>query len=217
MKLTTSLSIALALAVSATPSLAEQIVPADKLLPFLDKFLKVPPAERTRVKLSYALRRDGQPLANLKATLVEKGGARTPLPINGEGYFERLPTLAQLQGGADIVLDVPADAKLGKVMSFGTQIKPAAEYEARDLVATVDEANTVIGKAAGPMSFMAPKMTGIQFAKAEGGVIVFADGHTAPLPEVKDTPYFRPADFQGAVRVKLTKTPTKVGFCDGKK
>jgi hypothetical protein len=155
MKLTTSLSIALALAVSATPALAEQIVPADKLLPFLDKFLKVPPAERTRVKLSYALRRDGQPLANLKATLVEKGGARTPLPINGEGYFERLPTLAQLQGGADIVLDVPADAKLGKVMSFGTQIKPAAEYEARDLVATVDEANTVIGKAAGPMSFMA--------------------------------------------------------------
>lgn len=213
-----SLILALGLAASAAPALAEQTVPASKLLPFLDKFLKVPPGERTRLKLSYALRREGQPLANAKAVLVEKGGARTPLPINGDGYFERLPTLAQLESDADIVLaDVPADAKLGKVMSFGTQLKPAAEYEVRELAATVNEANTVIGKAAGPMSFMAPKMTGVVFPKAEGGSIVFADGHSAPLPETKDTPYFRPADHQGAVRVKLTKTPTKVGFYDGKK
>ncbi|MET3664803.1 hypothetical protein [Caulobacter sp. 1776] len=212
-----ALILAAALAAVATPALAEQTAPAGKLLPFLDKFLKVPPAERTRLKLSYALRRDGQPLANLKATLVEKTGARTPLPVNGEGYFERLPTLSQIEGGAEIVLDVPADAKLGKLMSFGTQLKPAGEYDARELAMTVTEANTVIGKAAGPMAFMAPKMTGIAFPKAESGMIVFADGHSTPLPEAEQTPYFRPADHQGAVRVKLTKTPTKVAFYDGKK
>jgi hypothetical protein len=212
-----ALILAAVLAAAATPALAEQTVPAGKLLPFLDKFLQVPPAERARLKLSYALRRDGQPLANLKATLVEKSGVRTSLPINGDGYFERLPTLAQIETGADIVLDVPADAKLGKFMSFGTQLKPAGEYDARELTATVNEANTVIGKAAGAMAFMAPKMTGIAFPKAEGGTIVFADGHSAPLPEFKETPYFRPADHQGAVRVKLTNTPTKVGFYDGKK
>jgi hypothetical protein len=217
MRRTLALTLAVALAVVATPTLAEQTVPAGKLLPFLDKFLKVPPAERARLKLSYSLRRDGQPLANLKATLVEKSGARTPLPINGDGYFERLPTLAQIQGDANIVLDVPADAKLGKFMSFGTQLKPAGEYDARELAATVNEANTVIGRAAGPMAFMAPKMSGIAFPKAEGGVIVFADGHTQPLPQVEETPYFRPADNQGAVRVKLTKTPTKVGFYNDKK
>jgi hypothetical protein len=210
------LILAAALAV-ATPALAEKAAPADKVLPFLDKFLKVPPAERTRVKLSYAIRHDGQMMPNLKATLVEKSGARTPLPVNAEGYFDRLPTLNQLEGDPTIVLDVPADMKLGSMMSFGTQLKPAAEYDVRELTATVNEANTVIGKAAGPMSFMAPKMTGIAFPKAEGGVVVFADGHTAPLPEAKDVPFFRPADHQGAVRVKLTKTPTKVGFYDGKK
>lgn len=212
-----ALILAVAIAAAATPAFAEKTVPADKALPFLDKFLKVPPAERTRLKLSYAIRHDGQMMPNLKATLVEKSGARTPLPINAEGFFERLPTLAQLEGDAAIVLDAPADMKLGTMMNFGTQLKLAAEYDARELAATVSEANTVIGKAAGPMSFMAPKMTGIAFPKAEGGTVVFADGHTAPLPEAKDVPYFRPADHQGAVRGKLTKTPTKVGFYDGKK
>jgi hypothetical protein len=211
------LILAAALAVAATPALAEKTAPADKVLPFLDKFLNVPPAERARLKLTYGIRRDGQPATNLKATLVEKSGARTLLPINGDGAFERLPTLAQLQGGPDIVFDTSPDAKLGSSMNFGTQLKPATDYETRELSATVDEANTVIGKAAGVMAFMAPKMSGIAFHKAESGVVVFADGHTAPLPVAKETPYFVPADNKGAVRVKLTKTPTKVAFYDGKK
>jgi hypothetical protein len=201
----------------ATPALAEKTAPASKVLPFLDRYLKVPPAERTRVKLNYALRRDGKPAANLKVVLVEKNGARTPLPTNDEGYFDRLPTLAQLEGDPSLVLDVPTDAKMGSMMNFGTQLKPAAEYDARELTATVAEANTVIGKAAGAMAFMAPKMTGIAFPKADGGVVVFADGHTTPLPQAEGTPYFRATDHQGAVRVKLTKTPTKVAFYDGKK
>jgi len=217
MRRSLSLILAAVVAVAATPALAEKTAPAGKVLPFLDKFLKVPPAERSRVKLSYAIRHDGQAVPNLKATLVEKNGARTPLPVNAEGFFDRLPTLAQLEGDPIIVLDVPADMKLGSMMNFGTQLKPAIEYDVRELAATVNEANAVIGKAAGPMSFMAPKMTGIAFPKAEGGTIVFADGHTTPLPKAKDMPFFRPADHQGAVRVKLTKTPTKVGFYDGKK
>jgi hypothetical protein len=212
-----ALTLAAALVVVATPALAEKTAPTDKVFMFLDKFLNVPPADRTRLKLAYAIRRDGQPTPNLKATLVEKSGARTPLPINADGYFERLPTLAQLQGDASIVFDVPPDTKLGSSMSFATQLKPATEYDVRELAATVSEANTVIGKAAGAMAFMAPKMTGVAFHKAETGVIVFADGHTQPLPQMKETPYFRPADNQGAVRVKLTKTPTKVAFYDGKK
>jgi hypothetical protein len=204
------------LAVSS-PALAEKSAEATKVLPFLDKFLKVPAAERTRVKVSYAIRRDGQPAPRLKATLVERNGVRTPLPVNADGFIERLPTLAQLDGGSAIVFDVPTDAKLGTAMSFGTQLKASADYDARELAATVNEANAVIGKAAGAMAFMAPKMTGVAFPKAEAGVIVFADGHTQSLPESKNDPYFRPADHKGAVRVKLTKSPTKVALYDGKK
>lgn len=212
-----ALILAMALAAAATPALAEKTAPADKVLPYLEKFLKVPPGDRSRVKLSYALRHEGKPAANLKVTLVEKSGARTALPVNAEGYFERLPTATQLQGDPTLVFDVPADWKMGTVLDFGTQLKPAAEYDVRELAATVDEANGLIGRLAGVASFMAPKMSGITFLKAEGGVVVFADGHTAPLPEAKEMPYFRPDDHKGAVRVKLTKTPTKVAFYVGKK
>lgn len=209
--------LAAALACAATPALAEKTVPAGKVLPYLEKFLKVPPAERSRVKLAYALRHDGKPAANLKVTLVEKSGARTALSTNADGYLERLPTATQLQGDPTLVIDVPADWKMGTVMDFGTQLKPALEYEARDLAATVDEANGLIGRLAGVASFMAPKMSGVTFLKGEGGVVVFADGRTAPLPDVKGSPYFRPEDHKGAARVKLTKTPTKVAFYVGKK
>lgn len=202
---------------AATPALAEKIGPAAKAFPYLERFLKVPAAERSRVRLGYALSRDGKPLPNLKAVLIEPGGARTPLPVTAEGVFERLPTLAQLEAGAQLSLDLPADAKVGTSLNFGTQFKPALEYEVRELAATVTEANTVIGKAAGPLSALAPKMTGIAFAKAGSGVAVFADGRTQPLPMVKETPYFKPEDFKGAVRVKLAKAPTRVGFYDKKK
>ena len=43
-----ALILAAALAVVATPALAEKTAPAGKVFMFLDKFLKVPPAERTR-------------------------------------------------------------------------------------------------------------------------------------------------------------------------
>ena len=211
-----ALILAVALAV-ATPAFAEKTAPADKVFPFLGRFLAVPAVERGRMKLSYAVRHEGKMIPNLKATLVEKNGTRTPLPVNAEGYFERLPTVAQLDSDPTVVLDVPADWKMGALMDLAPALKPAQEYDVRELTATVNETNGVIGKAAGIASLMAPKMTGITFQKAEGGTIVFADGHTAPLPEAKDVPYFRPADHQGAVRVKLTKTPTKVGFYDGKK
>ncbi len=205
------------MAAIATPALAEKTGPAAKAFPFLEKFLKVPAGERARVRLGYTLSLNDKPLANLKATLIEASGARTPLPVNASGAFERLPTLAQLEGGARLSLDLPEDAKVGTTLNFATQLNPATEYDARELAATVTEANMVIGKAAGPMGMLLPKMTGISFVKAAGGVAILADGRTLPLPLIKETPYFRPEDFKGAVRVKLTKSPTKVGFYDRKK
>ena len=212
-----ALMLGVALVAAATPARAEKSAPASRVMMFLDKFLKIPAADRSRVRLSYALRHDGKPAANLKATLVEKNGTRTPLPVNADGYFERLPSLAQLQGDPQIVFDVPADWKMGSAIDFAPQLKPAAEYDVGELSATVNEANTVMGKAGGVLAFAAPKMSGILFEKAVGGLVVFGDGRTAPLPTIAPGPYFRPGDFQGAVRVKLTKSPTKVAFYSGKK
>lgn len=191
--------------------------PATKVFTFLEAFLKVPPAERARIKVTYALRRDGKPAAGIKATLVEAGGARTSLPIDGQGRFERTPTLAQLQTKAQVAFDVPADAKLGTAMQLDPVLKPASDYDARELVATVEESNAVIRKAAGAMAMMAPQMEGLSFLKAESGVAVFPDGSTRPLPASAGAVTFEPSAFKGATRVRLAKTPAAVDYYDRKK
>jgi hypothetical protein len=209
----------IALALVATTAQADtgKTAPATKVFTFLEAFLKIPPAERARIRVSYALRRDGKPATGVKATLVEASGARTLLPIDGEGRFERTPTLAQLQAKAQVAFDVPADTKFGTAMLLDPVLKPAAEYDARELVATVEESNAAIRKAAGPMAMMAPRMEGLSFLKAESGVALFPNGSTKPLPVAAGAVVFEPDAFKGATRVRLAKTPTVVDYYDKKK
>ena len=192
-------------------------VPATKVFPFLEAMLKVPPAERARIKVTYALRRDGKPAGGVRATLIEASGARTPLPVDDQGRFERLPTLAQLQAKAQLNLDVPADAKFGTAMLLDPVLRPAAEYDARELVATVEESNGAIRKAAGAMALMAPQMEGLSFLKAESGVAVFPNGSTKTLPAKAGTVVFEPDQFKGASRIRLAKVPSAVDYYDKKK
>jgi hypothetical protein len=196
---------------------AGKTVPATKVFPFLESMLKLPPAERSRIKVTYALRRDGKPAVGVTAALVETSGARTPLPIDDQGRFERLPTLAQLQTKAQLHLDVPADAKFGTAMLLDPVLRSSADYDSRELVATVEESNSAIRKAAGPMALMAPQMEGLAFQKAESGVAIFPNGSSRPLPTNGGTVVFEPDQFKGASRVRLAKTPTAVDYYDRKK
>ncbi|PVM91475.1 hypothetical protein [Caulobacter endophyticus] len=205
--------------VAGTAALAQgnKTAPADKVFAYLENFLKVPAQERSRTRVAYALSRDGKPAAGLKATLIEAGGARTPLPIGGDGRFERLPTLAQLQGGAKIEFEASADAKFGSTLIIEPVLKPAAEYEVAELKTVLDSTNGAIGKAAGPMAMLAPKMTGFGFPGVASGVVLGADGKAQPLPLQGKTPILRLADFKGATRVRLSGTPARVGFIQSKK
>jgi hypothetical protein len=196
---------------------AGKTAPAAKVFSFLEAFLKVPAAERSRIKLTYALLREGKRATGVKATLIEANGARTPLPIDGEGRFERTPTLAQLQAKAQVSFDVPADAKLGSTMMLDPTLKPAAEYDARELVATVEESNKAIRKAAGPMALMAPQMDGLKFLTVESGMAIFPNGSSKPLPAVAGAVVFEPGQFKGASRVRLAKAPSAVDYYVKKK
>lgn len=202
---------------SATRAEAGKIAPAAKVFSFLEAFLKVPPAERSRIKVTYALMREGKRATGVKATLIEANGVRTPLPIDGEGRFERTPTLAQLQAKAQVSFDVPADAKLGSTMLLDPVLKPAAEYDARELVATVEDSNKAIRKAAGPMAMMAPRMDGLKFLAVDSGVAIFPNGSSRPLPVSAGGVVFEPGQFKGASRVRLAKTPSAVDYYVAKK
>ena len=196
---------------------AGKLAPAGKVFSFLEAFLKVPAAERSRIRLTYALMREGKRAIGVKATLIEANGVRTPLPIDGEGRFERTPTLAQLQAKAQISFDVPTDTKLGSTMMLDPTLKPASEYDARELVATVEDSNKAIRKAAGPMAMMAPRMDGLKFLTVDSGVAIFPNGSSKPLPVNAGAVVFEPSQFKGASRVRLAKTPSAVDYYVSKK
>lgn len=202
-----------AAAVVATPVLAaEKMVELGKVFPYLDAFLKIPPAERSRVKVGYALLRDGKPAAGVQAWIVSPGGQRAPIGISADGRFLRLPTLGELTNGSKIAFNMDEGVKMGIRMDLGPAAHPAQEMDARELTTSVNEANTVIKKAAGPMGLVAPKMAQIVFIGAPSGVAVMADGRTAPLATVRGQASFVPATTPGAVKVRLVKAPARLAF-----
>ncbi len=211
-------ALSLVLVSAAAPAIARgKSVPADKVFVYLDRFLKVPAQERSRMRLGYVLRSDGKPLGGVKVVLVESNGATTPLPLGPDGEFDRLPTLAQLNSKARLVF-LPADKKFGVSMGPMPVLKLAQDYDARELALTVSESNAAMRKAAGPgLSLMVPKLPGIGFVGAQGGQIVYGDGRTEALPIVGGAPVFYPEAHKGAARVKLSRTPARVVFDDGKK
>ena len=219
LKLLAATGLSLMLAAAAAPASArEKTVPAEKVFVYLDRFLKVPAQERSRMRLRYILRSEGKPMGDIKVSLVEANGATTALPVRDDGEFERLPTLAQLNGKAKLVLDVPAERKFGISMTPAPVLRLAQDYDARELALTVSESNAAMRKAAGPgLSLMVPKLPGIGFIGAQSGQVVYGDGRSVPLEIVQSVPVFYPEAHKGAARVKLSRTPTRVAFDDGKK
>lgn len=208
-------TVAIVAAVSPAQAEEAKTIPAAKLFPYLEMFLKVPPQERRKVKLVYRLRSAGD--APIQATLIEPGGARTPLPVDSGGVITRTPTLAQLQAKSSVELKAPKGSKFSLSMSYMPVLRSATEYETSELVGIVDEGNRVMGKAAGVLAMAAPKMTGIEFPKSESGVAVFGDGRTQPLPLSDGMPVFRPDQLKGAVKVRLAKAPSAPDFNSKKK
>lgn len=211
--------LSLMLAAAAGPASGrEKTAPAEKVFVYLDKFLKVPAQERSRMRLGYALSSEGKRLGGVKVTLVEINGATTPLPVGADGEFDRLPSLAQINGKAKVVFDVPAEKKLSVSMDPRPNLKLAQDYDAHEVALTVSESNAVMRKAAGPaLALLAPKFVGVGFVGSQAGQVVYGDGRSEALPIVKGAPVFLPEAHKGAARVKLSRAPTRVAFDDGKK
>jgi hypothetical protein len=139
---------------------------------------------------------------------IVQGAGRTPLRLV-EGRVQRLPTLAQLEDGKVAIAADPA-TKFSVAMDVLPAAPPAAEMDARDLAAAVAQAEAGVRKLAGPLGFMAPKITEALFHGASGGEVRFADGRRTALPLDKGAPAFNPASLPGAVSVRFQKAPAWV-------
>jgi hypothetical protein len=197
---------AFALAVASPAAAADKLVDPKKVFSYLDAYLRLPAAERSRFKLNYYLHIGPQPLT-APVWLVE-GAKRTPIPLRADGRVERLPTPAQLDG-AKLQFGVEEGTKLGCTVGIETMAPPAAEMDAREVAASLVQAAAGVRKAAGIMAMAMPKLTQVSFPGAPSGDVVMADGKRAPLPLLKGVPSFNPSDFPGARTLRFPKAPLK--------
>ena len=185
---------------------ADKVVDPKKVFSYLDAYLKLPGAERSRFKINYYLHIGPQPLT-APVWLVE-GAKRTPIPLRADGRVDRLPTLAQLDS-AKVQFGVEEGTKLGCTVGIQTMAPPAAEMDAREVAAALSQAAVGVKKAAGIMAMAMPKLSQVSFPGAPSGEVVMADGKRVPLPLLKGVPSFNPSDFPSAKTLRFPKAPLK--------
>ncbi|WP_155908260.1 hypothetical protein [Asticcacaulis sp. YBE204] len=207
----------------AAPAVSENVqkeVSADQAFPFLSKFLAVPVSERDEMTVAYLLKikngsaRDG-------SIVLKHNGQSQKLSILGDGRISPLPTLSQLRGGARIVVSGPKDMSVAmKVRIYATET-PAKTMPAAPLIKAVDQTSRVLKKIAGALYALTPKPDRLYFVGAGNGRVTLADGSVKILPKtaVADaypagTPYFVPADYQGAVSFTFDAAPSRIGIDD---
>lgn len=183
---------------------------AGKLFPYLDMYLGLPAAQRSRFEMIYAVSLIGAPIGALKVVLLGPGGARTPIPLAGDGRVLRLPTLAELKGKAQVELTAPDGAKLKLTMQMGAKVARAATLSAAELNAAIAQCDAAIKSKAGVLGFAAPKVKRVELRGAGSGQAIDAKGVAKPLPVVKGQPQFDPEQMPGTVSLKLARAPSGI-------
>lgn len=198
-------------AAAPTALLAAQKDPVKlaKAFPFLDLYLKLPAAERSRFAVVYYMTRDNKPAAGLRGWIID-GPNKTPVSWAADGRALQLPTLAQVQGSATIQFDVPEDAALKPRLELHPLLAAAAQVDAVALQASITQAGAAVKKMAGPMAMMAPKITAAQFPGAPSGQAMLATGKALPLPAGKFGPLYDPGKEPGARTITLARAPSRI-------
>ena len=189
---------------------AERLVDARQVFGFLSAYQSLTPAERSLFTMGYALRQGGKPVA-AEVTLVEADGKRTPLPVDAEGRFTRLPTAAQMAGKPQ----VGVDDSIGKVavsMLVESTAKPAAEMPVAQFAPALAQVNTGVTSKLGMLASLVPKVNRVTFVGAPSGKAVMTDGREVDLPMAKEGPTFDPVALKGARAVRFPKAPTHIRF-----
>ena len=190
--------------VATTAAAEERRVPAKKVFPYLDAYLRIPPAQRSRFTLSYQFR-----AARPEAMWLIDGETRLTLPVAADGRIGRLPTAAQIDH-AQVLVSGPPKTRYSIALSIEPLIAPAPDLDAAALAAAVAQAAGAIKAFAGPMQFAVPKPDAVSFPGAVGGEVIYADGRRTPLPLEKGVARFAPADHPGARVLHFRTAPGRL-------
>jgi hypothetical protein len=189
---------------SEAVDLTDRQVEAGKVFPYIEHFLKMPASNHTDFTVAYYFRRDGKPAGDAGAVLID-GTTRIPLPVNADGRFLTLPTLAQVQNHDLVSFSASGATKMKIRIGLAPIALPALNMDAASMARSIWQANTAIHHLVGPFSVAVPRLRSALFDGAEGGAAVMADGGVVPLPLKKDGPYYDPSKIRNAVTLTFTK------------
>jgi len=214
------LALALLGAPLASPALAQttangittQDASASDAFPGLKGFLNLPAAERSQINVYYAVRIKRADPAAVKIILTQNGQSQ-PLHIGAGGRITPLPTREQLNGGAKVTISGPASGSYAmKLHVFSTQPN-GKTYDAAALATGIKQGNAAMGKIAGALALMLPKLDRVYFVGGGNGEAEFANGQKKPLPKTPSageypagTPYFVPSQMNGTTRLTFSST-----------
>ena len=208
-----ALAIAAASATAAPPPEAVDLTghqaEAGKVFPYIEHFLKMAPADHTDYTVAYYFRRDGKPAGDAGAILTD-GTTRVSLPVNADGRFLTLPTLAEVQNHDMVSFNASSGTKMKVRIGLAPLAAPALNMDAGALTRAIWQANSAIHHLVGPFSVAVPRLRSALFDSAEGGAAVMADGTTVPLPLKKDGPYYDPSKIRNAVNLTFTKAAVHI-------
>lgn len=185
-------------------------VEAGKMFPYLDLYLGLPAAQRSRFGPAYSLRHDGQPARDVRLVLLAPGGARTPLPVGPDGRILRIPTLTELAARSKVELTKPDGVKVSLMLDFLARVAPAASLDAADLTGAINQCDAAIKAKAGLLGFAAPKIRRVILHGAGSGTAINAQGAGRALPLMDGHPAFDPEQMPGTLTVKLARAPSAI-------
>ncbi|RYF93731.1 MAG: hypothetical protein EON95_07945 [Caulobacteraceae bacterium] len=134
-----------------------------KVFVFLDNFLRMSPAEQSRLKVDFYLTQNGNAPKGIKAWWIDRDGKRTDVPIAADGRFEKEPTLRQLTEKSKMVFEGPSSSGFSVRIGLVWGSKPAIEMDARQVANYLNDANALVKKAAGKFGMVAPRMIQVAF------------------------------------------------------
>ncbi|MDP1632460.1 MAG: hypothetical protein Q8L66_13675 [Caulobacter sp.] len=196
----------------AGPALAAdgpEMIAAKKLYPFLDLYLSLPAANRSRFMMAYYLRSNGKPVTGDALTLISAGGGRSTIPLGDDGRLLKLPSPADLKDGQVAIARPSAATRFQLNMEMQPVLRLAEIVSADEAAAAIAQCRTAIKAKAGIIGFAAPKIEQVIFAGVTSGTAVFSDGRTAPLPLYRNMPAYDPAVLADVASLKFARAPAR--------
>jgi len=201
-------------AAAAQGAMDTATLPASKVFPYLDTYLRLAPGERDHFHLEYVVVGDGPP-GNVRLTLKRPSG-EVPITVAPGGRIQADPTLDDLKS-AQVVMSSPKGSRYGIALNLSPSVTPALTMDVAPLKAGIDQARIAARKAAGVLAMAVPDLETVCFVGAGSGQATLGDGKTVALkisappsnPKFLN-PCVTPIDMPQARQVTLARIPAAI-------